>query len=922
MIIRSLRAKGFMKYEEIELTDLPSGAIAVEGENEAGKTTLGEAVAFGLFGRTVRTEETDPAQAIQWDADKATTEISFELKNTNGAGSPELAHRQEGVYRIERSIERSGNAEARLYAPSGQLLGSNHREVQKALQRVLGFSFPEFRYSFYVAQKELDLVRHATRDNTRRIIYDMLGITAVERARALVTRELEEAQERTRTLDRDLVVARALLTEAQGDHEQGDAAMLDREQAESEAARAQTAEETARSRRESTVLASDARRDALTAFGRLEGAILSGAQRALIGQARADLAATERAARTHAEKAQALLQQGEKPRAEARAQLEKVRGAREAARALGAVVDARAARLKDELAAAEGRTAAGAGLSLGERTARENERAQRLSSKAGRRLLLAIVLLFFALAGGAAAFGMVYPELDKPFLAQFYKGDETIPIPGHPILVTHFVAALGLGAFAVVCLGWSLVTLVGRRALTAEVRESQADLDKLAGAVEKLKQDLEAALGFDMKRLRDIEVKAKRIEDPAVLRAVQAFKDAAKGAEQSDLTPDAALEDAQKRLDQLDKDRGTAEPRFHETSRLQRAAKRALELVDAAAPGNTQEGGDLTALGLADLEQRFEQASAQAARARVELEALQAAGQDGTVADAGRELNEALGRVYEARPEVKGVYEKASGLRALVDSLRAGTLPAPDQLRATLKREREALRHALGGEDEARAQVAHAEEAYRKAREARAHAESRLAEARARGERASHGRNRARELEVKVAGLEEVLGPLAHDVEVREECLRLQDDLMKAMKSRFGPGIARYIEVVLPRLTGGRYKRTRIDEELDVRVFSNERGDFVRLVEISFGTADQVLLALRLGLARALVASRGLHGAHFLFLDEPLASADESRGHAFLELLRSFEDEFAQVFVTSTRPLDGEFAKRITLHTVNKVLKA
>src|SRR5581483_3945163 len=178
VIIRSIKAQGFMKYEDLELADLPKGAIAVEGENEAGKTTLGEAVAFGLFGRTVRTEETDPAQAIHWDSDKAATTIEFELLNGDGAANPELAHRQEGVYKIERTIERGGHAEARLYAPNGQLLGSTHREVARALQRVLGFSFPEFRYSFYVAQKELDLVRHATRDNTRRIIYDMLGITA------------------------------------------------------------------------------------------------------------------------------------------------------------------------------------------------------------------------------------------------------------------------------------------------------------------------------------------------------------------------------------------------------------------------------------------------------------------------------------------------------------------------------------------------------------------------------------------------------------------------------------------------------------------------------------------------------------------------------------------------------------------------
>ncbi len=340
-----------------------------------------------------------------------------------------------------------------------------------------------------------------------------------------------------------------------------------------------------------------------------------------------------------------------------------------------------------------------------------------------------------------------------------------------------------------------------------------------------------------------------------------------------------------------------------------------------AAKGRESATDELVGLDLAALEQRFEQAAAQAARARIEIEALQAAGQDGTVPEAGRALNEALARIYEARPEAKGVYEQQTGLRALLDALRAGTLPSPEDLRDTLKREREVLRQALGTEEESRTLLAQAEEAYRRARDNRARLESRLAEARARGERAQIGRSRSAELEVKVAGLEDVLGPIAHELAVHEECLRLQEDLIKAMKSRFGPGIARYIEVILPRLTGGRYKRTRIDEELDLRVFSNERGDFVRLVDISFGTADQVLLALRLGLARALVASRGLHGAHFLFLDEPLASADESRGQAFLELLRSFDDEFAQVFVTSTRPLEGSFSKRINLQTATRVLK-
>src|SRR6185436_12506158 len=132
---------------------------------------------------------------------------------------PAHQNRAAGLHRLERAIDRAGLSEARLTGPDGKVIANGPREVAKALPRLLGFNFPEFRYSFYVAQKELDIVRHAKRDNTKRIVYDMLGITAVERARALVARELDDIKERAVTHERDLMVARALLLEATGDRD-------------------------------------------------------------------------------------------------------------------------------------------------------------------------------------------------------------------------------------------------------------------------------------------------------------------------------------------------------------------------------------------------------------------------------------------------------------------------------------------------------------------------------------------------------------------------------------------------------------------------------------------------------------------------------------------------------------------------------
>ena len=53
MLIESLLAENFRKYETLEINDIPvNGVITVSGANESGKTSIGEAICFALFGRT------------------------------------------------------------------------------------------------------------------------------------------------------------------------------------------------------------------------------------------------------------------------------------------------------------------------------------------------------------------------------------------------------------------------------------------------------------------------------------------------------------------------------------------------------------------------------------------------------------------------------------------------------------------------------------------------------------------------------------------------------------------------------------------------------------------------------------------------------------------------------------------------------
>src|SRR5262249_45373066 len=130
-----------------------------------------------------------------------------------------------------------------------------------------------------------------------------------------------------------------------------------------------------------------------------------------------------------------------------------------------------------------------------------------------------------------------------------------------------------------------------------------------------------------------------------------AFNAAAKDVANSDQSPEALQEELQKKLDALDVARAKAEPVANEAGRLLRGAQRALELTDAAIDEKAKQlpapsAEDWSQLDLAALDKKLDEASSAAARARVELDALRAAGQDGTVPEGARSLMDGLGKVF------------------------------------------------------------------------------------------------------------------------------------------------------------------------------------------------------------------------------------------------------------------------------------
>ena len=171
MIIKGIHAKNFMQYEELNIENIPQkGIIGIFGDNESGKSTIGEAMSFALFGVTTKASKGEKDKIISWNGAKScSVEMLFEIDGHD--------------HSIYRKIRRKGSPEVMLMdIKRNKVLSVSARETDAKISKILGFGFKEFRYSTYVAQKELSLIQDKKQDR-KGVIDKMLGILNLEEAR-------------------------------------------------------------------------------------------------------------------------------------------------------------------------------------------------------------------------------------------------------------------------------------------------------------------------------------------------------------------------------------------------------------------------------------------------------------------------------------------------------------------------------------------------------------------------------------------------------------------------------------------------------------------------------------------------------------------------------------------------------------------
>jgi DNA repair exonuclease SbcCD ATPase subunit len=160
----------------------------------------------------------------------------------------------------------------------------------------------------------------------------------------------------------------------------------------------------------------------------------------------------------------------------------------------------------------------------------------------------------------------------------------------------------------------------------------------------------------------------------------------------------------------------------------------------------------------------------------------------------------------------------------------------------------------------------------------------------------------------EVAGHAERASQWAEQLAALQRRARVYDATLKALDTAERATIrtaTRYLEkrmtVDLERVTAGRYRRVKVDDDnLGLRVYAPERGDWVDVSTLSQGTLDTVYLAARIGLVRLVTGDRRPP----LVMDDPFVTLDDERATRALELLHDVSADFQVIYLTTSDRYD------------------
>lgn len=168
----------------------------------------------------------------------------------------------------------------------------------------------------------------------------------------------------------------------------------------------------------------------------------------------------------------------------------------------------------------------------------------------------------------------------------------------------------------------------------------------------------------------------------------------------------------------------------------------------------------------------------------------------------------------------------------------------------------------------------------------------------------------------KVAADAEALATSQEGLAAAERRLRIYEDVLATLNAAERGTMkkaARFLEQRMARdverVTGGRYRRLKVDEAtLSFAVFSPEVDNWIDVRRLSQGTLDALYLCARLGIVRQVTQP----GAPPLVFDDPFVTFDDERAARTLGLLKDMSRDLQVIFLTTSDRYD-KLADRVVV---------